>query len=329
MYAFIAQQGQLALVEHPMPSPAAGQLLVKVAAAGVNRADLIQVAGKYPPPPGESEILGLEIAGEVVALGEGVSDFRLGDKVFGLVAGGAYAEYCLLDQSLSILQPNTLDDLSAASLPEAWLTAWLNLVELGGLRLNGSSAGQRVLIHAGASGVGAAAIQLAKACGAWVAATSSSPAKLDFIRALGADLVINYREQDFAAEVKAAGGADLILDTVGGQYLAGNQRCLNQDGQMIVIGLLGGVEAQLNLGLLLVKRQRISGSTLRSLPLARKAALTLALRSEVLPRIAMGEFNITLDRHFAFADAPAAHDYLAQNRNLGKVVLQFTPSGKG
>jgi NADPH2:quinone reductase len=321
MKAWTAQTGRLIYGEQPIAQPAAGQLLVKVAAAGLNRADLVQASGKYPPPPGESEILGLEIAGEVVALGEGVSEFAIGDKVFGLVAGGAYAEYCLLDQSLACLQSNTLSAAEAASLPEAWMTAWLNLIEIGQLQLNGKSAGQRVLIHAGASGVGAAAIQLAKACGAWVAVTTSSPEKQAFCRALGADLVIDYRAQDFAAEVKAAGGADLILDTVGGSYLAGNQRCLNLDGQMIVIGLLGGAEAQLNVGLLLVKRQRITGSTLRSLPIARKAALTEALRTQVLPRIATGEFKITLNRCFTLGEAAAAHDYLASNRNLGKVVL--------
>lgn len=321
MLAFIAEQGRLVQSEHSIPHPVATQLLVKVAAAGVNRADLVQASGKYPPPPGESEILGLEIAGEVVALGEGVSEFAIGDKVFGLVAGGAYAEYCLLDQSLTCLQGNTLNAADAASLPEAWMTAWLNLIEIGQLQLNGNSAGRRVLIHAGASGVGAAAIQLAKACGAWVAVTTSSPEKQAFCRALGADLVIDYRAQDFATEVKAAGGADLILDTVGASYLASNQRCLNLDGQMIVIGLLGGAEAQLNVGLLLVKRQRIIGSTLRSLPIARKAALTEALRSQVLPRIECGEFKVSLDRCFALGEAAAAHDYLASNRNLGKVVL--------
>ncbi|QLG89878.1 NAD(P)H-quinone oxidoreductase [Chitinibacter bivalviorum] len=328
MQAWTAEQGELLLGDAPIPTPAAGQLLVKVAAAGLNRADLVQASGKYPPPPGESEILGLEIAGEVLALGEGVSDFRVGDRVFGLVAGGAYAEYCLLEQSLSCLLIDTLSNVAAASLPEAWLTVWLNLIELGALRLDGSSNERRVLIHAGASGVGAAAIQLAKACGAWVAITTSSVEKQAFCRELGADLVIDYRRQDFAAEVKAAGGADLILDTIGGAYLAGNQRCLNQDGQMIVIGLLGGVEAQLNLGLLLVKRQRITGSTLRSLPLGRKAQLTQALREYVLPRISSGEFRVTLDRTFAFSEAAAAHEYLAQNHNIGKVVLQTFGSVK-
>ncbi|WP_348944293.1 NAD(P)H-quinone oxidoreductase [Chitinibacter sp. FCG-7] len=325
MLAITATNHTLQLTDHPIPNPAATQLLVKVAAAGVNRADLMQAQGKYPPLPGESEILGLEIAGEVVALGQGVTDFKVGDKVFGLVAGGAYAGYCLLEQSLSILQPNTLDAVAAASLPEAWMTAWLNLVEIGQLQLDHHRAGQptkRVLIHAGASGVGAAAIQLAKSLGAWVAVTTSSPHKQAFCRELGADLVIDYRATDFAAEMRAAGGADLILDTVGGSYLAANQRCLNRDGLMVVIGLLGGVEAQLNLGVLLVKRQRIAGSTLRSQPLAVKAQLARALREHIVPRIVKGEYRVTLDRTFELAQAAQAHAYLADNQNLGKVVLR-------
>ena len=318
MLAITSNTNQLNLIDAPIPQPAAGQLLIKVAAAGVNRADLMQAVGKYPPPAGESDILGLEMAGEVMALGEGAGGFKLGDFVLGLVAGGAYAEYCLVDQSLACLQPNTLSFAAAASLPEVWLTAWLNLMDIGQLQ-----AGQRVLIHAGASGVGAAAIQLAKSVGAWVAVTTSTPEKQAFCRDLGADLVIDYRAQDFATEIKAAGGVDLILDTVGGDYLVGNQRCLNADGLIIVIGLLRGIEAQLNLGLMLVKRQRIQGSTLRSQPLVKKAQLTQAFRTEILPRLASGEFKVTVDRTFPIEQAQAAHQYLAANRNLGKVVLLF------
>ena len=320
MLAITPSNNQLALSEHPIPTPAVGQLLVKVIAAGVNCADLAQAAGIYPPPKGESNILGLEIAGEVLALGEAVKGFHIGDAVFALVAGGGYAEYCLVEQGLCCLQPNTLSSAAAASLPEVWMTAWLNLIDIGQLQ-----AGQRVLIHAGASGVGAAAIQLAKSVGAWVAVTTSSPAKQAFCRDLGADCVIDYREQDFANVIKAAGGVDLILDTVGGDYLAANQRCLNADGLIIVIGLLRGVEAQLNLGLMLVKRQRMQGSALRSQSLAKKAQLAQALRDEVLPRIASGEFKVTLDCTFPLQEAEAAHQYLAANQNMGKVVLKVSP----
>lgn len=316
MLAITSNNHQLSFIDQPIPQPAAGQILVKVAAAGVNRADLMQAQGKYPPPAGESEILGLEVAGTIVALGEGVTGWQVGDAVLALVGSGAYAEYCLVDQSLCCLQPDTLSHEAAASLPEVWLTAWLNLCDIGQLK-----AGQRVLIHAGASGVGAAAIQLAKSLGAWVAVTTSTSEKQAFCRELGADMVIDYRTQDFAAEIKAAGGVDLILDTVGGDYLAGNQRCLNRDGLIVVIGLLRGIESQLDLGLMLVKRQRIQGTALRSQPLAVKAKLTQALRNEVLPRVASGEFKVTLDRTFAIQDAESAHRYLAENRNCGKVVL--------
>ncbi|SMC16747.1 NADPH2:quinone reductase [Andreprevotia lacus DSM 23236] len=316
MHAIDILDGRLQLAEQARPVPAAGQLLVRVRAAGVNRADLMQAAGRYPPPAGESAILGLEIAGDVLELGEGVTDWQVGDAVFGLVGGGAYAEYCVLDQALAIRKPAALSYEQAAALPEAWMTAWFNLVTLGQLQ-----AGERALIHAGASGVGSVAIQLARWRGAHVATTVGNAAKADFCRALGAELVINYREQDFADAVKAAGGADFILDGVGGDYVARNQRCLNADGRMILIGLLNGLESQLNLGLLLVKRQTIRGSTLRPQPLATKAALATALRDEVLPALLARRLAIHLDRSFALADAQAAHDHLRDNRNLGKVVL--------
>ena len=316
MLAITTLNQQLVLTEHPTPQLTAGQLLIKVMAAGVNRADLMQAQGKYPPPAGESLIIGLEVAGLVLALGEGVSGFAVGDAVLGLVGGGAYAEYCLLDQSLCCLKPDTLDFAAAASLPEVWMTAWLNLIDVGQLK-----AGQRVLIHAGASGVGAAAIQLAKSVGAWVAVTTSSVEKQAFCRDMGADLVIDYRRQDFATTLKAAGGVDLILDTVGGDYVAANQLCLNSDGTIIVIGLIKGRSCEINLGLLLVKRQKIQGSALRSQALTEKAKLAQALRDTVLPRIVSGQYRITLDRTFALKDAQAAHEYIAASRNCGKVVL--------
>ncbi|GLS04326.1 NAD(P)H quinone oxidoreductase [Chitiniphilus shinanonensis] len=307
----------LTVGEFAPPVPQAGQLLVRVRAAGVNRADLAQAAGHYPPPRGESPLLGLEIAGEVAALGEGVDGYALGDAVFGLVAGGGYAEYCVIDAGETVPLPAALGFEQAASLPEVWLTAWLNLVELGGLRPGG-----RVLVHAGASGVGAAAIQLARAHGAWVAATAGGDAKCAWCRELGADLVIDHRAGDFAAEVKAAGEVGLILDTVGGDYLPRNQACLATDGRIVLIGLLRGTEAQANLGLLLVKRQQLIGSTLRALPVARKAEVAAALWPWLLPRLAAGEIRLTLDRVFALEEAAEAHAYLAQNRNLGKVVLR-------
>ncbi|MBE9610140.1 NAD(P)H-quinone oxidoreductase [Chitinilyticum piscinae] len=312
-----ASYPDLQLSAQPVPMPAAGQLLVRVRAAGINRADLAQAAGKYPPPAGESAILGLEIAGEVIAIGPEVKGFAPGARVFGLVAGGGYAECCLLDAALARPLPEWLDWAAAASLPEAWLTAWLNLIEIGRIQ-----PGMRALIHAGASGVGAAAIQLAKARGAWVATTASA-GKLDWCRGLGADLALDYARDDFAAEIRAAGGADLILDGVGGDYLVANQRCLNPDGQLILIGLLRGTLAELNLGLMLVKRQRLQGSTLRSLPLEQKARLSADLYADLLPGLEQGRYRLTLDKIFALTEVAEAHRYIAANQNLGKVVLQM------
>lgn len=299
------------------PQPAAGQLLVKVAAAGINRADLAQRAGNYPPPPGESNILGMEIAGRVVEVGTGVTQFAVGDRVMGLVGGGGYAEYCLLQSQLAIPVPTGMDAVAAASLPEAWMTTWFNLVDLGGLH-----AGQRVLIHAGASGIGSAGIQLCKSFGAWVAVTAGGPEKCAYCRDLGADMVIDYKQQDFATELKNAGGVDLILDGVGGDYLPRNQACLNADGQIILIGMLRGLSAEANMGLLLIKRQTLRGSTLRPQPLAVKGHLAQALRDHVLPLIQAGKLRVTVAREFDWTQVADAHRYVAAGHNLGKVILR-------
>ncbi|AZN35385.1 NAD(P)H-quinone oxidoreductase [Iodobacter ciconiae] len=317
MRAVIQEKQTLLLGEAALPKVAAGQLLVRVHAAGINRADLAQAAGRYPPPAGDSDILGLEVAGVVVGLGEGVADFVVGDEVLGLVRGGAYAEFCLLESMLAIKKPANLSFTDAASLPEVWMTAWLNLVEIGKLQ-----AGQRVLIHAGASGVGAASIQLAKYLGAWVAATAGGARKTEFCRQLGADLVVDYQQQDFAVVVKEAGGVDLILDGVGGDYLAKNQACLNTDGQIVLIGLLRGVSTDINLGQLLMKRQRLTGSTLRAQPLKVKAQVAAALRDKILPALNTEQLKITVDCSFNWEDTAAAHQYIAENKNIGKVLLQ-------
>lgn len=301
----------------PVPVPAAGQLLVHVRAAGVNRADIVQREGRYPPPPGASPLLGLEVAGDVAAIGPGVADFRVGDPVLGLVAGGGYAEYVLLDQGCAVRKPDSLTYEQAASLPEAWMTAWLNLVDIADVQ-----AGETVLIHAGASGVGAAAIQLARLRGAQVVATAGSADKVAFCRQLGATLAVDYKQEDFAAQVSAMGGADVVLDCVGGAYLEKNIQCLKADGRLVVIGLMGGVSGKLDLGRLLVKRLRVQGSTLRPQPYAIKARLTGAIRETVLPAIAAGAVQLTLDKVFDWADVAAAHRYMEASANLGKVVLR-------
>lgn len=303
--------------EAELPQATGSELLVRLHAAGVNRADIVQRDGRYPPPPGAPSLLGLEISGTVAAVGEQVSGFVVGDAVFGLVAGGAYAEYACLEAALAIRKPPALSWEAAASLPEAWMTAWFNLVEIGKLQ-----AGQTVLIHAGASGVGSAAIQLGKLLGARVIATAGTPEKCAHCVAMGAETAINYREQaEFQTAVKAAGGADLILDCVGASYLARNVASLRADGMLIVIGGMGGREATLDLGQLLVKRLTLRGSTLRPQPLAVKAPLAGALRDRILPMLLEGRLALNLDRSFPWQEVADAHCYLEDNRNIGKVVL--------
>lgn len=308
---------RLDVVEKPEPAP--GQLRVRVLAAGVNRADIVQREGKYPPPKGASSILGLEVAGVVDAV-NGPSRFQEGDAVFGLVSGGGYAEYALLDSSAAIPKPDMMSWAEAASLPEAWMTAWFNLVEIAQLR-----AGETVLIHAGASGVGAAAIQLASLLGCNVIASAGSDAKRAFCRQLGADDVIDSRQTGFAAYIKEHGGVDVVLDPVGASLFDDNIAALKQDGRLVLIGVMGGVQGNLNLGLLLVKRLKIIGSTLRSQPEAVKARLAAALAQEVLPALQDGRAQVTLDSIYPLAAVADAHRYMEENRNLGKVVLSLMP----
>lgn len=306
----------LRLEEVPMPEPGKEQMRVKVFAAGVNRADIVQREGRYPPPPGITPILGLEIAG-VVEQTWPDSRFKEGDEVFALVAGGGYAEYAIVDVPLAIPKPAALSWTEAASLPEAWMTAWLNLVEVGRL-----APGQTALIHAGASGVGAAAIQLAARLGAKVIASAGNQGKLDFCSSLGAAETFNYRElSQFAEFVNEHGGADVILDPVGQTHFEQNLACLNQDGRLVLIGVMGGVEGKLNLGRLLVKRHAVIGSTLRNQPLEVKAKLARAIEENVLPWLDEGKISTTLDASFLIESVAEAHRYLERNQNLGKLLL--------
>jgi NADPH:quinone reductase len=301
-------------VERPVPRP--GQLLVRVRAAGVNRADILQREGRYPSPPGASPLMGLEIAGEVETV-SGDAPFAPGDAVLGLVPSGGYAEYALLDTALAISMPKGMEWTDAASLPEAWMTAWLNLVEIGRL-----AAGERVLLHAGASGVGAAAIQLAVLLGAEPFAGAGTESKLEFCRALGATHVYNRKTLPaFAQSVREWGGADLILDPVGGDTLMENIACLNSDGRLIFIGVMGGARTEINLAQVLMKRITLRGSTLRTQPLEIKARLARALADNVLPAIAAGRVRTTVDTVFSWAEVAKAHLYMESNRNLGKIIL--------
>lgn len=294
----------------PDPSPRPGEVTVNVRATAVNRADLLQSQGKYPPPPGESEILGLEAAGEV----EG-SD----ERVFFLLPGGGYAEKVAVDPGLLMPIPEGMSFVEAAAIPEAWFTAYLNLFAEGGLR-----AGETVLIHAGASGVGTAAIQLARRARARVGVTVRSAAKREALLALGADLVVETSSGDFAAEVEKAFGklpVDVVLDPIGGSSLDGNIRLMGPGARLVLIATMGGGSAPLDLRAVLVRRLRIVGSTLRSRPLVEKIALTAAFRREVLPGFADGTLKPLVDSVFPLERAADAHRRMAANENVGKIVL--------
>ncbi|MGY6566315.1 MAG: NAD(P)H-quinone oxidoreductase [Halomonadaceae bacterium] len=317
MHAIAVDQERLAWREQPIPpGPAAGEVRLAVAWAGVNRADLMQRAGHYPPPPGVSDVLGLEISGTVIEVGPGVDTLRPGERVCALLAGGGYAEEVVVDARQVLPIPEGLNLCEAAALPEVFATAWLNLFMVGQL-----AAGERVLLHAGASGVGTAAIQLCRAFGHPCFVTAGSDAKLAVCRELGADAVFNRHEGSFADAVKAWGGADLILDPVGGAYLADNQRVLNADGRLVLIGLMGGRHAELDLGRMLMKRQRLIGSTLRAKPPAAKGAILDALRTHVWPRLAKGEIRPLIDRTWPIDEVEAAHAHVQRDANIGKVLL--------
>ncbi|MHB8800204.1 MAG: NAD(P)H-quinone oxidoreductase [Thermoanaerobaculia bacterium] len=300
----------LVLGEAPEPVLREGELLVRVRATAVNRADLLQAAGKYPPPPGESELLGLEAAGVVEGTGE---------RVFFLLPGGGYAEKVAVPRSMLMPIPDRLSFEEAAAVPEAWFTAYLNLFREGAL-----AAGEVVLLHAAGSGVGTAAIQLAKQAGARVAATVRSAAKAGALTELGADLVVDTTAHDFAEAVEERFGkaaVDLVLDPVGGATLAGNVRLLSRGGRLVLIATMGGGAAELDLRAVLTKRLRIVGSTLRARPLAEKADLTSAFVRDVLPGFADGRFRPLIDSVFPLERAADAHRRMAANANVGKIVL--------
>jgi len=313
---------RIAEVEDPVPGP--GEILVRVRAAGVNRADLLQRMGRYPPPAGASPLLGLELAGEVVAQGPGCGVRRLGDRVMSLVTGGGYAELATVPEAAALRVPEGMEMTAAGGLPEAFLTAWHNLVDLGGLQ-----AGERALIHAGASGVGSAAIQLARELGAQVFATAGTEEKLAFCRELGAEKAWSYKETDFAEEVgkaTAGEGVDVVLDFVGAPYWEKNLRVLRRGGRLMLIGFLGGSKGELDLGPVLRKSLTVRGTTVRGTPVAGKARIGEAFAAFALPRFEEGRLRVPVDRVFPLAEAAAAHRYVEENRNLGKVVLEVTES---
>jgi NADPH:quinone reductase len=309
----------LTLAEGPVPAPQAGEVLVAVGHAGVNRPDCLQRAGAYPPPPDASPIIGLEVAGTIVACGAGVSTWKVGDRVTALTPGGGYAEYCTTPAAFCLPIPEPLSELEAASLPENYFTVWNNVFDRGGLK-----AGETVLVHGGSSGIGLTAIQLARHFGARVITTVGSDDKAAYCRSIGADHAINYRTQDFGAEVAlitGKRGVDLVLDMVGGDYIAKNLKCLATDGRLVFIGFMQGGRAEVDWRHVMVKRLTITGSTLRASPVARKAEIAQSLRTKVWPLFARGELKPVIHRVFPLAEAAAAHALMESSAHIGKIML--------
>ena len=316
----------LRLTERAEPRPGAGEVLIRVEAAGVNRPDLAQRLGKYPPPPGASDIPGLEVAGTIAQVGPDVSDWHAGDRVCALVAGGGYASVCVAPSAQCLPVPAGLSSVEAAALPETFFTVWTNVFERGALRR-----GETFLVHGGSSGIGTAAIQLAAAFGATVFATAGTAAKCAACERLGAHRAINYREEDFVAVVAdetSGRGVDLILDMVGGDYVGRNLEALAMNGRLVQIAFLQGAVVNVNLAPLMRKRLLFTGSTLRPRTVEEKGAIAGALRSHVWPLVESGAVRPVIHRTFPLAEAAAAHAELERGDHVGKIVLTVTDAGR-
>jgi NADPH2:quinone reductase len=305
--------------ERPVPVLGPAEVLVKVAAAGVNRPDVMQRMGHYPPPQGASDIPGLEIAGEIVAVESDVKRWRVGDRVTALVAGGGYAQYCAVPESNALPFPDRLSAVEAAAIPETFFTVWHNVFERGALK-----PGETLLVHGGSSGIGTTAIQLAKAFGARVITTAGSPEKCKACRKLGADVAVNYRTQDFVAITKEATGgkgAELILDMVGGDYIQRNYEAAAVEGRIVQIAFQGSAKATVNFMRVMLKRLTHTGSTLRARSVADKAAIARAVEDKVWPLIAAGKVKPVIYRTFPLAEAADAHALMESSQHIGKIVL--------
>jgi NADPH2:quinone reductase len=305
--------------ERPQPAAGPGEVLIKVAAAGVNRPDVMQRKGAYPPPPGASDIPGLEVAGTIVNVGAGVHGWRAGDRVCALVSGGGYAEYCVAPAPQCLPVPDGMDLTRAAAIPETFFTVWTNVFERGHLE-----AGESALIHGGSSGIGTTAIQLARAFGARVFATAGSAEKCAACERLGAERAINYRDQDFVAaihDLTGGRGVDLILDMVGGEYVPRNLEALAMDGRLVQIALIGGAKAQINMIAVLQRRLTVTGSTLRPRSVAEKGAIADALRERVWPLLESGAIGPVIFQIFPLRAAAAAHRVMESSVHIGKLVL--------
>jgi len=306
-------------VERPTPAPAAGEVLIKVAAAGVNRPDVMQRRGKYPPPPGASDIPGLEVAGTIEALGEGVHDFKRGDAVCALVAGGGYAQYCVAPEPQCLPIPAGVDVTSAAAIPETFFTVWTNVFERGRLR-----ASETILIHGGAGGIGTTAIQLARAFGARAFATAGTAEKCEACERLGAERAINYRESDFVAVVRqltADRGVDVVLDMVGGEYFPRNLEALAMDGRLVEIATQRGAKAEINIASVMQRRLTITGSTLRARSVADKGLIAKAVKRNVWPLLERGVVRPVVYKIFPLERAADAHRMMEAGEHIGKLVL--------
>lgn len=318
----------LRIVERPRPEPGQGQVLVRVEAAGINRPDVMQREGRYPPPPGASDVLGLELAGIVEALGPGAGRFRIGDRVMALVHSGAYAEWAVVDEAVALPVPEGLPAVEAGAIPETYFTVWSNVFERARLQ-----AGESLLIHGGSSGIGTTAILLAKARGARVIVTAGSPEKCAACLTLGADAAIDYRREDFVAAARAAtggSGPDVILDMVGGPYIARNLDAVAVDGRIAQIAFQQGSRvAEIDFQPLLMKRVTLTGSTLRARPVALKARLAEALAEHVLPLLAAGRARPPIDSVFPFERVAEAHARMDAGQHIGKIVLSMGDAAQG
>ena len=316
----------LRLAERPVPRPGEGEVLIEVHAAGINRPDVLQRKGSYDPPPGVTDIPGLEIAGRIVALGSGVSGYRVGDAVCALVAGGGYAEYCAAPAGQCLPVPRGLSLLEAAALPETFFTVWSNVFDRARL-----SAGETFLVHGGSSGIGTTAIQLAKAFEARVFTTAGSAEKCRACTELGADRAINYRNEDFVEVIKAetgGRGVDVVLDMVGGDYIARSISVMAADGRHVSIAFLQGPKVTLNLMPMMLKRLTLTGSTLRARPVADKAAIAAKLKDTVWPKIEAGSVRPVVFRSFPLEEAAQSHALMESSEHVGKIVLVVRPGAE-
>lgn len=311
----------LSLAEGPLPRPGAGEVLIRVVAAGMNRGDILQRSGNYPPPPGASQVLGLEVSGTIAAIGADIQDWREGQEVCALLAGGGYAEYCVAPAPQCLPIPRGVGLVEAAALPETYLTVWTNVFDRGRL-----APGESLLVHGGTSGIGTTAIQLARALGARVFATAGSSDKCAVCRQLGAERAIDYRREDFVVVVKeltGGAGVDVILDMVGGSYARRNQQALAVEGRLVQIGIMEDTEVTLDLWQIMVRRQTITGSTLRARSVADKALIVQSVREKAWPLLEAGAIRTVIDRTFPLADVAEAHRLMESSQHIGKILLKM------